>query len=371
MVMFRLRRKSLMKRLPRRRAPLLPEPRGRTGLSRRVNRLDAAVALFGAFGAFALALALMPGTQPSRSSAEDSQGQLAISEVKPQPPAAAEASPPAPVLAALPQQAAKPDRLSRSIRAPQPAAADRVPDTRSLRGPIRDEVGERDIAMARERPNTASRAAASSEPVLEPDFDVEASKSPAPGNTGVDDIDTGGEVSAPEIDEASDETLMATRSAAVTTDVNMRAGPDNAAAVIMVVPGKSDVEVIGCDDWCEVVFAGKRGWIYQRFVGAADSTAVTSGTTGVAETTGRVAETKLRKRQEAGIPTALAARRAPVGIDGIGRLATLDADDLRQNLHALDPGDVRKLKTTCAEALRTPAAYSADTRAVCELVTSL
>jgi len=268
MAWFRLRRKPVVKRLPRRRpAPLLAEPMGQTALARRVNRLGAVVALFGALGAFALAVALTPGTQPSRSSAKASQDHLAVSEVKPQPIVAAEASPAAPVLAALPQPAAKSDRLSLSFRAPQPAAADRLSDTRSLRRPGRDNVSEPDT--------------------------VEPSDSAASGT--VVDVDAGDEAGALEIDEASaeaieqvidevidqardeasdeasDDAAPATRSAAVTTDVNMRAGPDNSAAVILVVPGKSDVEVIGCDYWCEVVFAGKRGWIYKGFVRGAES----------------------------------------------------------------------------------------------------
>jgi hypothetical protein len=235
----------------------------------------------------AWALALTSVTQSSRSTAEDLHGQLAISEVKPQLKGPAEASPPAPVFAALPQQAANPERRSRSIRAPQPAAADRLPDW-SLRSPVRGNESERDIPMAGEKPTTASRAAAIPKPDLEPALDEKASISPAPtiagidDDTGIGDIDIDGEVSALEIDEArerardeatdevADEAMTATRSTAVSTDVNMRARPDNAAAVIMVVPGKRDVEVIGCDDWCEVVFAGKRGWIYHRFVGAED-----------------------------------------------------------------------------------------------------
>ena len=294
MAWFRRRRKPVVKRLPRRRAaPLLAEPMGQTRLARRVNRLGAVVALFGAVGAFALAVALTPGTQPSRSSAKASQDHLAVSEIKPQPIVAAEASPAAPVLAALPQPAAKSDRLSLSFRAPQPAAADRLSDTRSLRRPGRDNVSEPDTAITGETAGSASKAAAIHQADLETDFDVEPSDSAASGT--VVDVDTGDEAGALEIDEASaeaieqvidevidqardeasdeasDDAAPATRSAAVTTDVNMRAGPDNSAAVILVVPGKSDVEVIGCDYWCEVVFAGKRGWIYKGFVRGAES----------------------------------------------------------------------------------------------------
>lgn len=48
--------------------------------------------------------------------------------------------------------------------------------------------------------------------------------------------------------------------------VNMRAGPDNNAATITVLPAKTAVDVISCKQWCEVVFNGKRGWVYKTFV---------------------------------------------------------------------------------------------------------
>jgi hypothetical protein len=46
----------------------------------------------------------------------------------------------------------------------------------------------------------------------------------------------------------------------------MRAGPDNEAPVVAVVPADSRVMVTSCKFWCEVVFDGKRGWVYNEFV---------------------------------------------------------------------------------------------------------
>ncbi len=51
-----------------------------------------------------------------------------------------------------------------------------------------------------------------------------------------------------------------------TQAVNMRAGPANGAPTLTVVPGGQDLQVVGCDGWCEVVFEGTRGWIYQSFL---------------------------------------------------------------------------------------------------------
>jgi len=53
----------------------------------------------------------------------------------------------------------------------------------------------------------------------------------------------------------------------IVSAVNMRTGPDNAAATIKVVPAGSRVAVISCSYWCEIEFGGERGWVYKRFVG--------------------------------------------------------------------------------------------------------
>lgn len=65
---------------------------------------------------------------------------------------------------------------------------------------------------------------------------------------------------------AAKEPNTPTRSAQVTTDVNMRTGPRKSAAVVTTVRAGREVEVIMCMKWCEVTFDGKRGWIYKRFV---------------------------------------------------------------------------------------------------------
>ena len=50
------------------------------------------------------------------------------------------------------------------------------------------------------------------------------------------------------------------------SDVNMRRGPGLDAPVILLIPGGSNVEVLGCGaGWCEVVFGGRAGFANQRF----------------------------------------------------------------------------------------------------------
>ncbi|MBO0764127.1 MAG: SH3 domain-containing protein [Hyphomicrobiaceae bacterium] len=68
----------------------------------------------------------------------------------------------------------------------------------------------------------------------------------------------------PTIDGAADP--VAIRSARTTSGVNMRVGPSNGQAVLVAIPGGSRVQVINCRQWCEVIFAGQRGWVYKGFI---------------------------------------------------------------------------------------------------------
>jgi len=58
----------------------------------------------------------------------------------------------------------------------------------------------------------------------------------------------------------------ADRSMKVSNDVRLRARPDNAAKAITVIRGGERVKVIECDEWCEVLYAGKRGFVFKSFL---------------------------------------------------------------------------------------------------------
>lgn len=60
--------------------------------------------------------------------------------------------------------------------------------------------------------------------------------------------------------------VPATTTTTVTTWVNMRAGPDNGAAVVMVVSPETTVTVRSCDYWCSVTVDGRNGYIFQDFL---------------------------------------------------------------------------------------------------------
>lgn len=61
--------------------------------------------------------------------------------------------------------------------------------------------------------------------------------------------------------EASDKTSGHTLKA-----VTMRSGPKSGTSAIDTIPAKTAIEVISCEKWCEIVYEGKRGFVYKSFV---------------------------------------------------------------------------------------------------------
>jgi SH3 domain-containing protein len=61
---------------------------------------------------------------------------------------------------------------------------------------------------------------------------------------------------------------VAIQVARVISGVNLRAGPSNGQPVLATIPRGSPIEVIKCRYWCEVIFAGQRGWVYKTFIRA-------------------------------------------------------------------------------------------------------
>lgn len=75
-----------------------------------------------------------------------------------------------------------------------------------------------------------------------------------------------GETSAVKALQAEIKTTEGTRGATVKRSVNMRAKPQKGGAVLGVIPAKTAVEVVACTQWCEIVFNGKRGYVYKSYV---------------------------------------------------------------------------------------------------------
>lgn len=56
------------------------------------------------------------------------------------------------------------------------------------------------------------------------------------------------------------------KSGQILRGVTMRSGPKKGASAIDTIPAKTSVEVLSCSQWCQVIYKGKRGWIYKSFV---------------------------------------------------------------------------------------------------------
>ena len=48
--------------------------------------------------------------------------------------------------------------------------------------------------------------------------------------------------------------------------VTMRSGPQNDAVAMITIPAKTPVQLVSCKQWCQIVYNGKRGWVYKTFV---------------------------------------------------------------------------------------------------------
>lgn len=63
---------------------------------------------------------------------------------------------------------------------------------------------------------------------------------------------------------------MPMRAATATQYVNMRAGPDDDAEVLMVVPAQARIEAESDCGWCAVAYQGRSGYIYRSFIHYSD-----------------------------------------------------------------------------------------------------
>lgn len=69
-----------------------------------------------------------------------------------------------------------------------------------------------------------------------------------------------------------------TRKATIASAVNMRTKGAKGARVLGVIPRGATVGLVDCDGWCEVVYEGRRGFVYKSFLDLSDRTADASET---------------------------------------------------------------------------------------------
>ncbi|ESX83584.1 SH3 domain-containing protein [Mesorhizobium sp. LSHC412B00] len=140
-----------------------------------------------------------------------------------------------------------------------------------------------DQAPAEQAAAKPSDAAAFEEPAAQSDATTQLSKVAAPAND--DDAETAAiPMPKPQLPDeqssaATDDTQAKAKpqkvAAAVGTGrilraVTMRSGPQKNAAAMGTVPAKSSVQVMSCKKWCQIVYNGKRGWIYKSYIKTGD-----------------------------------------------------------------------------------------------------
>ena len=57
------------------------------------------------------------------------------------------------------------------------------------------------------------------------------------------------------------------RTVQVNKGVNMRSRPKGGSSVLGTVPRGANVRLLGCTAWCEIVYNGRRGYVYKDFIG--------------------------------------------------------------------------------------------------------
>ncbi|PBB83648.1 SH3 domain-containing protein [Mesorhizobium sp. WSM3876] len=74
------------------------------------------------------------------------------------------------------------------------------------------------------------------------------------------------EAAASESEDPATPDASAAESGRIVKAVTMRTGPKKGAAAIVTIPAKTSVQVVNCKKWCEIVYNGKRGWVYKTYV---------------------------------------------------------------------------------------------------------
>ncbi|CCV11800.1 SH3 domain-containing protein [Mesorhizobium sp. STM 4661] len=220
--------------------------------------------------AVALWLALPASERQAAASPEQTVPTIPVKTTKIIPAAAATA-------AALPRAAGKADAVSPAVAAAEaeiPALAPNDPrwtgskTASAAAAPSGQTAGQSE--QAAEKPAVA---AAFADPAARNDAATMLAKVAAPGKTATDGAQTAAIPTAePQAQDDSDQAKAKSRKVAaagtgrILRAVTMRTGPKKNAAAMVTVPAKTSVQVMGCKQWCQIVYNGKRGWIYKSYI---------------------------------------------------------------------------------------------------------
>ncbi|CAN7329674.1 SH3 domain-containing protein [Mesorhizobium sp. LjNodule214] len=245
-------------------------------------------ALLGVAGV-ALWLALPANDRQAIASPEQTVPAVPVKTTKIAPPTAN-----ATVAVAAPQAARKADAVSPAVAAKEaniPALAANDPrwsgaDTEATTTPASTAAAAPSGQAANQPADESAKpsAAAFAEPAAKNDATTALSAVAAPEEAATDDSMDGAQTAAiptpkPQVaaasaaasegDDSQAQAKPQKASAAtgrILKAVTMRAGPKQKAAAMLTVPAKTSVQVISCKKWCQIVYNGKRGWIYKTYI---------------------------------------------------------------------------------------------------------
>ncbi|MER8509890.1 SH3 domain-containing protein [Mesorhizobium sp. M0220] len=190
-------------------------------------------------------------------------------------------------VAAAPRTTGKADAVSPAVAAAEAEIPALAPNDPRWTGPktasaAATAASDQLASQTEQAADKSSASVAFADPAAKPDAAALFAKVAAPGsstkNTGPDGAQTAAiptpkpqlpTQSASEDDNSTKAKSGKTNTAGtgrILRSVTMRTGPKKNAAAILTVPAKTSVQVMSCKQWCQIVYNGKRGWVYKSYV---------------------------------------------------------------------------------------------------------
>ncbi|MER8385770.1 MULTISPECIES: SH3 domain-containing protein [unclassified Mesorhizobium] len=182
-------------------------------------------------------------------------------------------------VAAAPRTTGKADAVSPAVAAAEAEIPALAPNDPRWTGPktasaAATAASDQLASQTEQAADKSSASVAFADPAAKPDAAALFAKVAAPGsstkNTGPDGAQTAA-IPTPKPQPAAqtaseDDNSTKAKSGRILRSVTMRTGPKKNAAAILTVPAKTSVQVMSCKQWCQIVYNGKRGWVYKSYV---------------------------------------------------------------------------------------------------------
>lgn len=79
------------------------------------------------------------------------------------------------------------------------------------------------------------------------------------------------------VDDEVQDTAPVTGTTQIIKGANMRSRPKSGSKVLGIVPKGATVQLVDCDAWCEIVYKGRRGYVYKDFIAGGRSAKAAAG----------------------------------------------------------------------------------------------